>query len=59
MGAPDFPQIQDRNARANLCKNNIYPATIKTDNEAVAMRNVFVQQKRNQQLHKFKKRQHS
>ena len=51
-----FSQNEDLGIRANLCKNIFYPATIKNYNEAVAMRNSFVQRKRKHQLRQFFKR---
>ena len=51
-GRARFFQIQDRNTRANLCKN-IYPETIEKDNEATAMRIVFGAAKIEQQLHQI------
>ena len=59
MGAPYSSQVQDHNTWSNLCKNNFYPETIKNDNEGIAMRNVFLQHERNQQLHYIKRLQHS
>ena len=37
-----FPQIEDLDNQANLCKNIFYPATIKNDNGAVVMKNFCV-----------------
>ena len=48
-----FFQVQDGNMRANLCKNGLYPATIKNDNGAFAMR-FYLQRKQNQQRHYIK-----
>ena len=36
-----FSQIKGLDTRANLCKHNFYPATIKNDNGAFAMRSFF------------------
>ena len=55
MGAPYFLQIQDRNTRANFCKKYFSSSNHQNDNGAVATRNLFVQCKRNQQLHRIKK----
>ena len=55
MGVPDFLGIKYLNKRANLCKNNFKPATIKNDNGTVEMRKRFARRKLNQQLHQFKK----
>ena len=50
IGREIFFHIQDRNTRADLCKNSFYPSTIKNDNKTNAMRKKL-QFKRNQQLH--------
>ena len=55
IGTPIFLQIEDIDTQANLCGNNCYPATIKNNNESVAMKKNFLQRKWNQQLHIFKK----
>ena len=36
-----FFKMQGRNTRANLCKKYFYTATIKNDNESVAMKNIL------------------
>ena len=36
-------------------KNNVYPATIKNDNESAAISKTTMRRKRKQQLHQFKK----
>ena len=38
-----------------ICVKTIYPATIKNDNGAVAMRKSFVWRERKQQIHQFLK----
>ena len=56
-GRAIISQIKDIDTRANLCRNNFDPATIKNDNGAIEMR-IVLQQKRNQQTHQLKKGGH-
>ena len=48
-------QTEVLDLRANLCLKKKYPAIIKNDNGAIAMRKFCVLCKQKQQLHQFKK----
>ena len=50
-----FPKLKSLSYELICVINNFYPATIKNDNEAAAMRKFLVRRKWRQQLHQLKK----
>ena len=58
MGAPDFSKFKTIIHELICVKNNFYPAIIKNENGAVAMRIFFVRHERIQQLHQLTKGRH-
>ena len=54
IGVPDFPGLKALIHELIYVKNDIYSATIKYDNGAIAMRNFFVKLKCKQQLNQLK-----